>query len=132
MCDNQIYIDNIEDRTLHNINYREVVYTVVDNFQLVYHSLVPGEFIHNEKHPDTTQFFRIEYGIGEAIIGEYTDKDGKEHKGCRYEIYDGVGLVVPPDTWHMIRNTSQSKELKFYTIYTKPEHEYDELQESQN
>lgn len=102
--------DNIERLTVENKNYREVLYTT-PHMQLVLMALRPLEEIGLEVHPDTTQFFRFESGKGIAIIN-----------GVEYTIKPGDALVVPPKTTHNIINTSATKLLKLYTIYSPPHH----------
>lgn len=103
------YYLNIETETLENTAYRRVLYTT-SNMQLVLMSLAPGEEIGQEQHPHTSQFIRVEAGHGLAII------DNK-----RYCLSDGMIVVIPPNAPHNIINTS-AIDLKFYTIYTPPEH----------
>ena len=104
------FVNNIEKLTLENSNYRKVIYT--GNYsQLVLMCLKPGENIHKEVHPTVDQFFRIEQGNGIAIINNK-----------KYKLYDGIGLIIPAGYKHQIINTSKTKELKLYTIYTPPEH----------
>jgi mannose-6-phosphate isomerase-like protein (cupin superfamily) len=102
------YAGNIEEKTLENENYREVLYTGPDS-QLVVMSIPPGVEIGEETH-DLDQFVRIEKGAGEAIL------DGEVH-----EVRDGFAVVVPSGTSHNIKNTG-GEPLKLYTIYTAPEH----------
>jgi mannose-6-phosphate isomerase-like protein (cupin superfamily) len=73
--------------------------------------LKPGEDIGMEVHDHVDQFFRFETGEGKVII------DGEEHK-----VSDGFAVVVPAGSQHNIINTSDSKELKLYTVYTPPNH----------
>jgi mannose-6-phosphate isomerase-like protein (cupin superfamily) len=101
---------NIEKATLENGNFRQVLYTGRHS-QLVLMSLAPGEEIGMEVHPDNDQFFRFEKGEGKCII------DGNE-----YELTDGVAIVVPSGAQHNIINTSQTEELKLYTIYSPAHH----------
>lgn len=103
------YTINIEEKTLQNENFREVLYTAKHS-QLVIMSLVPQEEIGLEIH-DVDQFFRIEQGEGKAIL------NGEEHT-----LSDGVALVVPAGTEHNIVNTSVDKKLKLYTIYSPAHH----------
>ena len=105
------YYDNIEKATRMNNDYRRVVATTPKSMQLVLMSLLPGEEIGSEVHPHTTQFFRVEGGLGSATVnGEF------------YALKDGMSLVVPPGAEHNIRNISPTEKLKLYTIYTPPEH----------
>jgi len=104
------FFTNIEKETLENQNFRKVLYTAKHS-QLVLMSLKPGEEIGMEVHPDNDQFFRFEKGQGKCII------DGNE-----YEIKDGVAIVVPAGAQHNVINTSETEELKLYTIYSPPHH----------
>jgi len=104
------FCTNIEKDTLENENYRKVLYTAKHS-QIVLMSLKPGEEIGMEVHPENDQFFRIEKGHGKCII------DGNE-----YELEDGVAIIVPAGAQHNIINTSDTEELKLYTIYCPPHH----------
>jgi len=104
------YHTDIEKKTEENEYFREVLFTGPHS-QLVVMALKPGEDIGMETHPDTDQFFRVEEGRGKAIL------DGQE-----YELEDGSAIVIPAGTEHNVINTSSTKSLKMYTIYTPPEH----------
>jgi len=101
---------NIEKDTLENKKFRKVLYTGKHS-QLVLMSLCPKEDIGMETHPENDQFFRFESGQGKVIV------DGNE-----YEVGDGVAIIVPAGAKHNIINTSDSKELKLYTIYSPAHH----------
>ncbi|MDD4899396.1 MAG: cupin domain-containing protein [Candidatus Omnitrophica bacterium] len=101
---------NIEKDTLENSKFRKVLYTGKHS-QLVLMSLRPKEEIGMETHAENDQFFRFEEGLGKVII------DGNE-----YEVGDGIAVVVPAGAKHNIINTSDSKELKLYTIYSPAHH----------
>jgi mannose-6-phosphate isomerase-like protein (cupin superfamily) len=101
---------NVELKTIKNTNYREVLVTG-QNMQLVLMSLKPGEDIPKEVHTDIEQFIRAEAGEGMALIG------GKE-----YPLKDGDAVIVPCGVEHYIKNTSETEDLKLYTIYAGPEH----------
>ncbi len=109
------YITNIEKATKENEDFREVVYTA-ENCQLVLMSLKPGQEIGNEVH-HVDQFFRFEEGTGEAILNNHAGVAGERH-----EVKDGTALIVPAGTWHNIVNTSKTKALKLYTLYSPPHH----------
>ena len=100
----------IEDDALRNTNFREVLYTA-KYCQLVLMSLRPGEEIGMETHQTNDQFFRVEKGHGKCLI------DGNE-----YELHDGDAVIVPSGARHNIVNTSDTEELKLYTIYSPPHH----------
>lgn len=102
---------NIEKETLANDNFRKVLYTGKHS-QLVLMSLKPKEEIGMEVHQDNDQFFRFEKGQGKCVI------DGNE-----YELEDGVAVVVPAGAEHNIISTSESEELKLYTIYSPAHHQ---------
>ncbi len=104
------YTTNIEKDTLENEYFRKVIYTA-PNLQLVLMTLQPGEEIGMETHDHGDQFFRVEGGEGEAIL------DGETHR-----LADGDIVVIPAGVEHNIVNTSSSKALRVYTIYTPPEH----------
>lgn len=101
---------NIEKETLANNNFRKVLYTGKHS-QLVLMSLKPKEEIGSEVHPDNDQFFRFEKGHGKCVI------DGNE-----YELTDGSVIVVPSGAEHNIINTSDTDDLKLYTIYSPAHH----------
>ncbi|MDD5005383.1 MAG: cupin domain-containing protein [Candidatus Omnitrophica bacterium] len=101
---------NIEKDTLENSKFRKVLYTGKHS-QLVLMSLRPKEEIGMETHTENDQFFRFEEGQGKVIID-----------GNVYEVGDGIAIVVPAGAKHNIINTSDSKELKLYTIYSPAHH----------
>ncbi len=103
------YHANIEHDTLENTAFRKVVYTS-QFLQVVLMTLLPGEDIGVEVHPNVDQFFRVESGTGTAHI------DGKE-----YELADGISVVVPAGVEHNLVNTGDTP-MNLYTIYTPPNH----------
>ena len=104
------YNSNIEKVTKENNFFRQVLFTGKHS-QLVLMSLKPLEEIGNEVHEDTDQFFRFELGQGKVTI------DGDE-----FEVSDGSAVVVPAGSWHNVINTSESEELKLYSIYSPAHH----------
>jgi mannose-6-phosphate isomerase-like protein (cupin superfamily) len=103
------FVEDIEDLTEENKDYRRVLYTG-KHLQLVVMSLEPGEEIGEEVHEDTDQFFRVEKGKGEVWID-----------GNRTKIKGDDGIVVPAGAKHNVVNTGH-KPLKLYTLYSPPEH----------
>lgn len=103
------YIENIEDKTLQNDYFREVLFTT-DKCQLVVMSLKAGEDIGAEVHDTVDQFIRIESGEGVVILNEEETK-----------ISAGSAVIVPAGTKHNVINQSGSS-MKLYTIYVPPEH----------
>ena len=104
------YLTNIEQKTLENTDFRQVLFTG-PHAQLVVMALLPGEEIGLETHDDVDQFIRVEAGAGVAVL------DGQEHA-----LADGSAVVIPAGTRHNIVNQSDSEPLKLYTIYSPPEH----------
>lgn len=109
------FCGDLTSLTMNNKYYRKVI-TTTPNMQLVLMSLKPYTEIGMEIHPYNTQFLRIEQGSGTAIID-----------GVKYDLYDGVGIVIPLNTYHNIINNT-NKPLKLYTIYSPPHHAYNTLE----
>ena len=104
------YVSNIEEKTMSNSYFREVLYTD-PRLQLVVMSLKPMEEIGMEVHETTDQFFRVESGSGKVVMnGEET------------EIKVGDAIIIPAGTLHNVINTSADSDLKVYTLYTPPTH----------
>lgn len=101
---------NIEKDTRENTNFRKVVYTA-QHSQLVLMSLRPQEEIGLETHADNDQFFRFEKGQGKVLV------DGTEHI-----VSDGSAVVIPAGAAHNVINTSETEDLKMYTIYSPAHH----------
>ena len=105
------YIDNIDQATLANEDFRRVLYTG-KFLQLVLMTLQPGEEIGSEVHEDHDQFFRIEEGKGEVHIdGQVTP------------IEDDFAVIVPAGALHNVINTGGTP-LRLYTLYGPPEHKH--------
>src|SRR5665647_278492 len=100
------FVKDIEDITVKNVDFRQVLYTT-RNCQLVVMALKPQEEIGAEVHK-LDQFFRVEEGTGEAVLD-----------GVRTAIRDGFAVVVPAGTNHNIINTG-SVPLKLYP--SQPQH----------
>ena len=102
---------NLEEETKKNTDFRRVLYT--GNYsQLVLMSLKPKEDIAEETHDDVDQFFRFEEGEGAVVID-----------GVKHVVKDGSGVIVPSGAKHNVINTSGTKNLKLYTLYSPPEHQ---------
>ncbi|HEX2055781.1 MAG TPA: cupin domain-containing protein [Nitrospiraceae bacterium] len=105
----EAYVTNIEEATLKNSLYRQVLFTA-KNSQLVLMSLKPGEEIGEEVH-DLDQFIRFEAGEGKVWLN-----------GQAHTVRDGIAVVIPAGTRHNVINTSQAGDLKLYSLYSPPEH----------
>ena len=106
------YFASIEKETLKNNNFRKVLFTGKHE-QLVLMSLLPLEEIGNEVHKNVDQFFRIEGGEAKFVLA-----NGKEKRIAK----NGDVIIVPAGTFHNVINTSKTKKLKLYTIYSPPNH----------
>jgi mannose-6-phosphate isomerase-like protein (cupin superfamily) len=105
------YVENIEEATLANEDFRRVLYTG-KNLQLVLMTLQPGEEIGEEVHEDIDQFFRVEEGSGTIYID-----------GNASPIEEDFAAIVPAGARHNVVN-SGSGPLKLYTLYGPPEHKH--------
>ena len=105
------YVGSIEEQTLKNTYFREVLFTGKHS-QLVVMCLQVGEEIGDEVHPNVDQFFQIEQGEAKFVLNE-----NEEHL-----VREGDAVVVPAQTYHNVINTSKTEELKLYSIYSPPNH----------
>jgi len=105
----QGYVENIEQLTLKNEYFRQVVYTAKST-QLTIMHLQPSEDIGEEVH-DVDQFLRIEKGTGRAVLN-----------GVESGLVDGSVIIVPAGVKHNIINTSMTEPMKLYTLYSPPHH----------
>jgi mannose-6-phosphate isomerase-like protein (cupin superfamily) len=105
------YVGHIEKETLKNNYFRRVLFTG-KHAQLVVMCLQPGEAIGDEVHHNVDQFFRLEEGEAKFIFNEK-----EEHI-----VGDGDAVIVPAGTFHNVINTSKTKVLKLYTVYSPPNH----------
>jgi mannose-6-phosphate isomerase-like protein (cupin superfamily) len=124
------YHINIEKETLINTNYRKVIHTVDGRYfnsgiQLVVMSIPPKQDIHREIHYNTTQFIRVEDGVGAVEIDD--NYSGIDSKMNIIPLSTGEAIIIPPGTYHRVINTGKNP-LKLYTIYTSTEHEKNLIQ----
>ena len=103
------FVDDIEDLTESNKDFRRVLYTG-KHLQLVLMTLQPGEEIGEEVHDTHDQFFRIEKGKGEVRID-----------GTKTKVKADFAIIVPAGARHNVINTGD-KALRLYTLYSPPEH----------
>lgn len=101
---------NIEQLTLENTNFRKVLYTAKHS-QLVLMTLEPGQDIGSEIHTENDQFLRFESGTGTAVIDDSS-----------YAVVPGSVIIVPAGAQHNVTNTSQTEQLKLYTLYSPAHH----------
>ncbi|MBU4479919.1 cupin domain-containing protein [Patescibacteria group bacterium] len=105
------FIQNIENLTKENTNFRKVLYTGKHS-QLVLMSLKPMEDIGMEVHEDTDQFFRVDAGKGKVVLDDVETM-----------IEDGFAIIIPAGTQHNVINTSETEDMKLYTIYSPAHHQ---------
>lgn len=113
-----IWKTDIEKNTIQNKSYRRTIYTD-KKLQIVLMSLNPGEFVPMEIHKHASQFVRVEQGRGYVMSSGHYKKI--------YKLRNGSAFVVPQGTKHIIKNTG-TRPLKFYTIYSPPQHKPKEYQ----
>lgn len=106
------FAGNIEETTLSNDLYRNVLFTGT-NLQLVVMSIEPGEEIGLETHESGDQFIRIESGTGEFVV------DGNSQPAS-----DGDSVLIPAGVEHNVINAGDQP-LKLYALYSPPEHDPD-------
>lgn len=104
------YIVDIEERTLSNTNFREVLFSG-NHTQLVVMSIEPGTDIGEEVHKGIDQFIRVEKGEAQVVL------NGKQHRLKADDI-----VIIPAGVRHNVINTSTSEDLKLYSLYSPPEH----------
>lgn len=101
----------IEKLTLKNEYFRQVLFTG-KYCQLVVMCLQPGEEIGREIHEKVDQFFRLEEGEAKFVLN-----DSQEYNAGAAD-----AVIVPAGTFHNVINTSKTRKLKLYTVYSPPNH----------
>jgi mannose-6-phosphate isomerase-like protein (cupin superfamily) len=110
-----LWVDNIEDRTKENNNFRKVLWTGAHS-ELTVMSIEPGSEIGLEVHSHVDQFLRVESGKGQVKAGPAEDNLNET-----YDVEDDWAFIVPAGTWHNVINTG-SEPLKLYTVYSPANH----------
>lgn len=111
----QPVVENIEEMTLANENYRTTIWTGT-KLQATLMTIQPGDDIGLEVHHGIDQFLRIESGQGLCEMGET-----EENLTFQAEVSADFAIFVPADRWHNVKNTG-TEPLKLYTIYAGPDH----------
>jgi mannose-6-phosphate isomerase-like protein (cupin superfamily) len=101
------YVDDIEEATESNDDFRRVLHTG-KHLQLVLMALQPGESIGEAMHKDHDQFFCVEAGEGEIVID-----------GSRHLIEDDFAALVPAGARYDVTNTGDEP-LKLYALCAPP------------
>jgi mannose-6-phosphate isomerase-like protein (cupin superfamily) len=102
------YVDDIEEATEDNEDFRRVLYTGT-HLQLVVMALRPGEAIGETMREDRDQFFCVEAGEGEIVID-----------GSRHPIEDDFAALVPAGARYDVINTGDEP-LKLYALCAPPD-----------
>nr|WP_244094273.1 cupin domain-containing protein [Jeotgalibacillus salarius] len=117
------FVTNINEDTLQNHSFRRALWTG-DYLQLTLMSLMPGECIGLESHPNLDQFLRVEKGQGIVQMGER-----KDHLDFVRYVCDDSAIIIPAGTWHNLTNTG-CVPLKLYSIYAPPNHPFGTVHET--
>ena len=104
-----MFKDDIKKLAKENDNFRKVLHTG-EYSQVVLMSLLPGEEIGEEIHPQTDQILVFVDGEGESVINGVSEK---------FEEHDSV--FVPAGTKHNFINTGD-EDLKLFTVYAPAHH----------
>jgi mannose-6-phosphate isomerase-like protein (cupin superfamily) len=104
----EAYVDDIEEATEDNEDFRRVLHTGT-HLQLVLMALRPGESIGETMHEDRDQFFCVEAGEGEIVID-----------GNRHPIEDDFAALVPAGARYDVCNTGDEP-LKLYALCSPPD-----------
>lgn len=108
---------NINQATKENRNFRTALWTG-RHLQVTLMSILPGEDIGLEIHPQVDQFLRIEQGQGIVQFGD--------HQGNLKQVtpvHDDSAIIIPAGTWHNVINTGNVP-MKLYSIYAPPNHPF--------
>jgi mannose-6-phosphate isomerase-like protein (cupin superfamily) len=109
------WVENIEELTKDNTNFRTVIRTG-EHSQLTVMSIRPGGEVGWEAHDHLDQFLRIEQGSARIDFGQSSEAVDESH-----EVEDDWALIVPAGVWHNVVNIGGT-DLKLYSIYSPPEH----------
>lgn len=104
-----MYLQNVNEKAKQSDNFREVLGSS-DKTQVVIMSLLPGEDIGVETHPDNDQVLFCVDGTGKCVL------DGKE-----YPFETGDAVIVSAGTEHNFIN-GQAGTMKIVTTYSPPHH----------
>lgn len=116
------YAINIEEKTVDNEYYRIADWTG-GHLQMTLMSIEPGGVIDLERHSATDQFIRVEKGDARVRMGETKDNFTYEK-----DVSEDWAFFVPAGYWHKVENTGEN-DLKLYSIYAPPEHEWGTIHE---
>lgn len=117
------WVLDIEEATVKNNHYRIEQWTG-KHLQMVLMSVKPGEEIPLEVHEANDQFYRIEQGEAQVLMGK-----SKDNLSFDETVSDDWSIFIPAGYYHNIKNTGE-EDLKVYTIYAPKQHEKGTLHET--
>ena len=109
------FVLDVRQETLMNDTFRTTRWTG-GHMQLTMMSILPGQDIGQELHPELDQFVRVEDGQGLVQMG--TDPDNLDFQKT---VFEGEAFFIPAGTWHNLLNTG-TQPLKIYSIYAPAAH----------
>lgn len=109
------YVADIEQATLDNPHFRQVLFTG-EQLQMTVMTIPPGGEIGLEMHEGLDQFIRIESGKATVTMGPSETSLDETH-----QVGDDWAIIIPGGTWHNVVNTGDEP-LKLYSLYSPPEH----------
>ena len=115
------FVTDIEEVTKRNTNFRTALCTG-QHLQVTLMSLLPGEDIGLEQHPNLDQFIRIEQGKGVVMMG-----DDPSNPNFQQMVSDDYALIIPAGKWHNLTNIGNVP-LKLYSVYAPVQHPYGTVQ----
>jgi len=114
------YFGNLEEQTISNKFYRNVIYTTPDSkTQLVVMSLRPNKEIGVEVHENANQFIRVEEGACDCVL--QTNKNDTNSQ--IYHLNKNDTIIIPAGVYHNVINTDMN-DTKISVIYNPAQHEY--------
>ena len=111
------FVVDINKASLENSTYRTALWTG-KHLQLTLMSLLPGEDIGLEVHPNVDQFLRVEDGVGVAMMGQT-----QHNLNFQQPVFSDYAIFIPAGSWHNVINTGD-RPMKLYSIYAPPNHPF--------
>lgn len=111
------FVANIHQMAIKNNYFRTALWTGKHMQMTLMTIPVRGE-IGLELHSNLEQFLYIESGKGIVKMGST-----KEKLNYQKDIYNGMGIFIPANTWHNLINTSNVP-IKLFSIYAPPQHPF--------
>lgn len=109
------FVANLKQAAILNDTYRTALWTG-KHLQLTLMDIIVGGDVGLEVHPEVDQFFLVEAGKGEVMMGP--EKDMLTFKA---PVQENFAIFIPAGTWHNVVNTGATP-LKLVSIYAPPNH----------